>query len=102
MYNYLETALQCPHCGNRSIMEAEFRFGWQNLDRYQLHDRLRWHGGVQTPRQRPESGNYTGEGYVECPHCHRDFWITIQVQNDVITSAEVDLARPGYVPEKGQ
>lgn len=99
LYNYLDLVLRCPRCGIESSMEAEFRFGLQNQDRYHLGDKLQWNGGgVSTPRDRPVGGNYIDEGYVECPNCHQDFWIIIRVHEDVIESAEVDLTRKGYIP----
>ena len=101
LFNTLETILTCPRCGVESVMEVEFRFGFRNQDRYCPGDTLRWYGGgTRTPRQRPEGGKYTGEGYAECPNCHRDLWVSIEVRHDVIKRAEVDLTRPGYIPAR--
>lgn len=97
MYNILELALRCPHCGTRSELEAEFRFGLLGLDKYSLGSKLRWRERKGNRSERcPEGGHFTGEGYVECPDCHMDFWIVINVQNDVIENAKVDLNRKGY------
>ena len=99
MYNLLKINLKCPHCGVESEMEAEFRFGFKNLDIYHLGDKLRWEGaGISTPRKQPLDGNYTDEAYVECPNCHRDFWLTVRVLHDVISSATIDLSKKGYIP----
>jgi hypothetical protein len=98
IYNFLKLTIRCPHCDITSEMEADFRFGLRNLDTYHLGDRFRWTGdGVCTPRKRPEGGDYTGDAYTECPHCHRDFWLIVKVRNDIIESAEVDSTRKGYI-----
>lgn len=99
IYNYLEFTTVCPRCHTRQPVEANFRFGSRNLDHYRPGEKLCWEGSAPIPRRRPPDGNYTGDGYVECPHCHRDFWVTIRVEHDVIASVEVDAARPGYVPD---
>ena len=77
----------------RGRMEAEFRFGLRDLSRYRIGDQLRWDGnGVKTPETRPEGGNYNDEAYVVCPHCERDFWlsicpkITYPIENMIILS----------------
>jgi hypothetical protein len=102
MYNLLNVQMRCPHCGNVSEMQAEFRFGFLNLDTYSLGDKLRWtdeHGnGLRFPNERPTGGNYIGEAYVECPVCHKDLWLTVWVVNDIIERAEYDPTKKGYIP----
>jgi hypothetical protein len=99
IYNILELALSCPRCGNNVNIEAEFRFGFRNLERYHIGDKIQWKGsGVSKPKQRPQGGNYEGEGYSECPICHKDFWISMKVRNDILVDAEVDVSRDGYIP----
>jgi len=100
MYNILKFTTRCPRCGNIAPMEAEFRFGLLNLDVYELGDTIRWSvngHGLRFPKRRPENGDYIGEGYVECPKCHKDFWIKIVVNSDRIERAEVDVGRLGYI-----
>jgi hypothetical protein len=98
LYNLLDLVIRCPHCRVESRMDADFRFGWMNLDRYHLGDRLLWDGGgVRVPRRRPPGGNFTGDAYAECPSCQRDFWLTVTVCDDVIERAEVDPTRKGYI-----
>jgi hypothetical protein len=81
-------------------LEAEFKFGHMDVLNYRVGDAPRWGGGLRTPRRRPVDGNYIGDGYVECPSCRRDFWVTIDVVHDVIQSVEVNPAKPGYLPSR--
>lgn len=100
MFNYLNVAFDCPNCGRHSENQAEFRFGLLNLDTYSIGDKLSWDDcgkGLKSPETRPESGNYLGEGYIECPFCNYDFWLTITVAGDMIESAKIDHTRQGYV-----
>lgn len=98
IYNELEIITSCPRCGVMSQVEVEFRFGLINLDRYRLGDTLRWTGaGTPRPRKRPPNGDFDGEGYAECPICHKDFWMTIHIRQDIIVSAEVDSTKAGYI-----
>ena len=81
-------------------MEAEFKFGFLNLGKYVLGDTLKWLGGRKAyPKGRPADGNFIGEGYVECPNCHRDFWLIIKVANDKLESVQVDKTKKGYITE---
>ena len=100
-FNILATELRCPRCGLVAEMEAEFRFGFRTQDRYRLGDTLRWNEASISPAdRRPTGGNYVGEGYVECPRCRLDFWITIGVTHDVIRTADVDLTREGFIADR--
>jgi hypothetical protein len=98
MFNRLSLFLRCPRCGIESEMEAEFKFGLLNLEAYHLGDTIRWREvSGRPPQTRPPEGNHVGEGYVECPNCHKDFWIVIDVRRDVIDSARIDTATEGYI-----
>lgn len=95
-YNLLRTELRCLHCLGAAEVEAEFRFGLLDFRRYVTGDRIEWarKGGSR----RPADGDFRGEGYVECPLCGRDYWVTIGVRSDLIESVDIDLDRPGYIP----
>lgn len=100
-YNLLAAVLQCPHCGRVGPVTIEFRFGLFEFREYEVGDCLEWGvKGDRYPRQRPPGGNFRGEGYVECPFCGCDYWVTIDVRSDVITSVAVDPDKPGYIPVK--
>jgi len=92
MFNYLQVNLPCPRCGVSAELEAEFRCGPPDLKRYEIGDTLPWQGAL-----RPPDGNFDGEAYAVCPHCGRDFWLRVQVREDVILWAEVDASRQGYL-----
>lgn len=96
MYNILTCSLSCPHCGSETPMDVEFRFGWPNLDRYEIGDTLQWGESRPGDRTRPLADQFTGEGYVECPCCQLDFWVLIALQRNVITDVRRDTSRPGY------
>lgn len=100
LFNILETKLKCPRCGFESEMEVEFKIGYLDLQTYRLGDKLTWASGIaKCPHQkRPNNGNFIGEGYVECPNCKKDFWITINIQNDILTKVKLDLTKQGYIP----
>lgn len=101
MYNTLLLTITCPRCGVEAEMEADFRFGLMELTQYRIGDQLRWDGmGVKTPETRPEDGNYDDEAYVVCPHCERDFWLTVSVRNDVIVGASIDASKQPYIPDE--
>ena len=100
IYNYLLLSIHCPRCGSEEEMEAEFRFGLRELERYRIGEQLRWDGmGTRTPRIRPKDGDYKGEAYVVCPKCNRDFWLNVSVEKDVITSATPVLGKQPYIPD---
>ncbi|PSK20251.1 hypothetical protein C7R94_05180 [Brevibacillus sp. NRRL NRS-603] len=99
MYNLLIIKEKCPRCGVIERTEAEFKMGYMNLDSYNLGDEIRWASGQCKPphQKRPSGGNATGEGYVCCPCCGKDFWLIIIVQHDVILQVEVDYTKNGYI-----
>src|ERR1043165_211112 len=97
MFNILNVSVKCPHCKYEGDMEAEFKFGFLNMDKYKLGDTLTWIGGGKPYHKgRPADGNFVGEGYVECPNCHRDFWLIIKVTNDKLESVQVNDTKAGY------
>ena len=48
---------------------------------------------------RPENGSLDGEGYMECPRCHKDSFLRVIVRDDVITAVEPDADRHGYIQD---
>lgn len=96
-FNILEiNSVICPRCHSKTSAEAEFRFGFTNQDRYKMGETLEW-GGKGKGHKQPENGNYTGEGYIQCEVCNKDFWIKIKIEQDIIKGFEVDSAKPGYI-----
>jgi len=99
MYNVLILNIISPYCGYEGEMESEFKIGYLNIDSYRLGDKIKWADGIaKKPHQRrPLDGNFTGEGYVECPQCLKDFWLKIFINNDTLTDVTIDSSKTGYV-----
>ncbi len=38
----------------------------------------------------------TDGGYVECPACHKHFWISIEVEGDRIVGFSPNPGEPGF------
>jgi hypothetical protein len=49
---------------------------------------------------RPEGGSTDGEGYMECPRCHKDAFLRVLVREDVIVGVEPDTEKRGHVPDE--
>ncbi len=99
MYNILKLNLKCPFCNYEDEMESEFKVGYMNLNTYNIGDKIIWSEGfAKKPHQkRPKSGNFCGEGYVECLNCNKDFWLKIFIENDIIAKVDIDFTKNGYV-----
>ena len=81
-------------------MEAEFRFGLLDLSKYHLGDKIRWEDrgrGLRFPKRRPQRDSYTDDAYAVCPICHKDFWLSVTVAGDIITEANVNPSKAGYI-----
>jgi hypothetical protein len=97
MFNTLLFEGTCPRCGFSGEMEAEFKFGYLSLIHYKMGDKVEWVGNRKSGR--PENGLYVGDGYVVCPKCDKDFWLTITVNHDVIVGAEVNPLIKPYIED---
>lgn len=51
----------------------------------------------ETAPQSSSDGPLAIEGYCECHLCCRDFFVTVSLENNRLTSAQVDLTKPGYI-----
>jgi hypothetical protein len=97
-YNKLHTELRCPRCGKPGPVEIEFKFGLLKLRDYQMGDTVEWGDkALRHPTTPPPGGHFSGEGYVECLVCGKDYWVVIDVEADIIRSVEPDPTRPGYI-----
>jgi len=100
-YNILRRSLTCPRCG--AVVEAavDCHFGdTSQMTALRIGARYPWVPRKQPQNGgRPEAGNVDGEGYMECPRCHKDSFLRVIVRDDVITSVEPDAERHGYIPD---
>ena len=48
---------------------------------------------------RSNRGDIDGEGYTECPHCGKEFFLKVIVRLDRIVGVEADADRRGYIPD---
>ena len=101
-FNIVRADCTCPRCGtDLHDVEVECRFGkTADILTFRVGDSYPWvlgkmvhHGG------RPENGNLDGEGYAECPHCRKDFFLVVAVRSDVIHSVAADRTKKGYIPD---
>ncbi|NRQ33584.1 hypothetical protein HII36_17260 [Nonomuraea sp. NN258] len=98
LYNLLLAELECPRCLVRARCAVEFRLGLLDLREYRLGDILRWAGGHRgKPLRRPDEGTADGEGYCECAHCGKDFWVRVHVRDDRIAEVRPDADRPAHI-----
>lgn len=97
IYNILIINEKCPACGVEDTIKVQFKMGYLDLIEYQLNDKIVWAHGLalhRSPHQdRPERGNYIGEGYILCEFCDFEYLINITIENDIIKSYEIDLTR---------
>lgn len=101
IYNTLHTSLTCPRCGADVEADVDCYFGYVNeMKDLKIGDRYPWRERVQPQNGgRPEDGSVDGDGYMECPRCHKDSFLVVIVREDVITGVEPNNERPGFVPD---
>jgi hypothetical protein len=100
-YNTLQTEMSCLRCALLVRVEINLYFGDTSMmDEFKIGDRYKWRGQRAVHNGgRPEGGNIDGEGYTECSHCGKDFFVKVIVRNDIIVKVEPDIERKGYVPD---
>lgn len=98
LFNLLNAELICLSCGKNVFSDIELHFGdVSNMASYQIGDAYTWRKNKAIQNGgRPPNGNLKGEGYMECPNCEKDFFVTVIIQNDVIIRVEIDKNKKGY------
>jgi hypothetical protein len=98
-YNILHAGITCPHCNMLVDVEIEMRFGnTLRMEKFVIGDYYRWVSGKPVQHGgRPEKGNLDGEGYAECPHCRRDFFVKVMVREDKLESVKPDTEKAAYI-----
>jgi len=103
--NMLKTRMVCPRCGVSVEVEIEMEFGdTRAMAAFAVGDCYAWvpgkavqHGG------RPENGDLDGEGYAECPHCRRDFFVKVLAVEDKDAddaACQMEHSIPGVILER--
>ena len=100
-YNTLRSSLACPRCGAVAETNVDCHFGdTSQMIELKIGDRYPWVPRKQPQNGgRPENGTVAGEGYMECPQCHKDSFLRVIVRHDVITAVEPDRDRHGYISD---
>lgn len=99
-YNVLQTSVLCARCDSQVETAVECHFGYTGeMTGLRIGDRYPWATGKQPQNGgRPDGGTVHGEGYMECPRCHKDAFLRVIVCEDVILGVEPDASRSGYIP----
>lgn len=100
-YNTLRTSVTCPRCGVAVETTVDCYFGYRSeMVDLKIGERYPWAARKQPQNGgRPEGGSVDGEGYMECPHCHKDAFLRVIVRDDVILRVEPDATKRGYIPD---
>src|SRR5215204_1207941 len=101
IYNVLHTSMTCPRCGVAVETTVDCYFGYRSeMADLKIGDRYPWLPRVQPQNGgRPEGGSVDGEGYMECPRCHKDAFLRVIVRDDVIVRVEPDATKQGHIPD---
>lgn len=84
--------MTCPCCGKPDEFDIEVRFANANLKRYRINDFL-----TEDNQILPKSA-FEIDGYTVCEnHCHKDFFVKIQIVNKQIKSIEMNNTLKGYL-----
>ncbi len=101
-YNTVIAPVACPRCGTLVNAEIEVRFGdTSQFVTLNIGDKVPWVSGRQEENGgRPQSGNMDGDGYMECPSCRKDSFLTVCVRDDVIQAVEqTKMPKAPYIPD---
>jgi len=103
VYNTLRTTFKCPHCGCTDEIDIDLYFGFRNLVTYKIGDRYHWAKFDSIKKGgRPPHGDTAGEGYAVCGFCKKDFFVLVEVANDVIASVEYDATKKPHIDDNMQ
>lgn len=83
------------------IAEVDCYFGdTSEMVGLKIGDRYPWRERAEPQNGgRPESGTAEGEGYMECPQCHKDAFMDVLVREGVIIGVKPNQDKQGYVPD---
>jgi hypothetical protein len=84
-------------------MMVDLYFGKRDQLGYNMGEVYLWIPNKSVARGgRPPEGNLDGEGYTECSSCGKDFFVIVEVRDDVIVAVRPDSSKPPLIrdPEK--
>ena len=98
LHSLVISEMNCHRCGEPGCFEIEVFVGPINVNMYRVGDSFEWE-----PRRavqnggRPPSGDLDAQGYTVCPACERDFFVTVAIRGDIVTSATPDPTKEPYI-----
>jgi hypothetical protein len=101
-YNTVSAPVTCPRCGAVVNAEIEVRFGdTSKFAALRIGDTVPWAPSrLEKNGGRPEGGNLDGDGYMECPSCGKDSFLTVRSRGDRIEAVrERHPAKAPYIPD---
>ncbi|MCP4152882.1 MAG: hypothetical protein GY757_34435 [bacterium] len=98
VHNLLHIKYRCIRCNQYSHFDIECFFGFGNLTSLTIGAPVQWvNGKSEKNGGRPEDGNLRGEGYAECSLCHKDFFVDVIIENDIVIGVDVNLTKTPYI-----
>jgi transposase-like protein len=97
-FNIVNVSLKCPRCGLTGPVDVECRAGKRSQQHYKLGDTFQWVPGkaVQNGGS-PENGKMIAEGYVECPHCKKDYFVEIDIRDDKLREVRPNMTKQPFI-----
>jgi transcription elongation factor Elf1 len=93
--------MACSRCGQTAEMDIQIYFGYLNHITYHIGELVEWRPRKMVKNGgRPENGCLQSAGYVVCPICDKDFWVTVIVKDDHITEVSIDYTGVPYCTDK--
>jgi ribosomal protein S27AE len=101
-YNTVSAPVTCPRCGALVTADIEVRFGdTSKFVTLKIGDTVPWvPGRVEKHGGRPEGGHLDGDGYMECPNCGKDSFLTVSIRGDAIEAVtHRSSSKAPYIPD---
>ncbi|MES2793698.1 MAG: hypothetical protein V4719_29055 [Planctomycetota bacterium] len=97
-HNELHVVMNCCRCGVQNTFSLEVFGGRGELLTYSIGDTVQWNTrGSPAKGGRPPEGCCTFSGYGVCDQCGKDFFVNVDIRNDVIVGVSCDHQRAPYI-----